>query len=62
MVTCPKCGSHEAVKGIQYGHANIYPENLSMFKLGSEIIHVFCSNCGFIIESFVKNPDKFKRK
>jgi len=62
MKECPKCGGQEISKGIQQGQGNIYPENLSIFKFGSEIIHVFCIKCGLIIESYVKNPEKITRK
>lgn len=64
MSLCPKCNSKEIVKGIQQSQANIYPEKDSLFSFhnGSEISHVFCSDCGFILESFVKQPQKFKNK
>ncbi|NKE05877.1 transcription initiation factor TFIIIB [Mesobacillus selenatarsenatis] len=56
---CPKCGSTEIGKGKQAGYAVMYPENKVM-SLGSEILHIICTDCGYIIESFVKKPEKFK--
>ncbi|MCR8642002.1 transcription initiation factor TFIIIB [Paenibacillus sp. N1-5-1-14] len=60
-MTCPKCGGQDIVKGIQSGYANVFPE-AGIFKMGSEIVHVLCASCGFIIESYVKKPEKFKGK
>ncbi|WP_106769081.1 transcription initiation factor TFIIIB [Paenibacillus faecalis] len=60
---CPKCGSRETSKGVQYNQGNVYPVKKTVFMgFGSEVLHIFCSKCGFIKESFVKNPEKFKDK
>lgn len=57
---CPKCGSVELSKGVQAGYANVFLEK-KLFHLGSEIIHLFCTDCGYIMESYVKKPQKFKQ-
>ncbi|WLR54730.1 transcription initiation factor TFIIIB [Mesobacillus subterraneus] len=57
---CPKCGGTEIGKGKQAGYAVMHPENRVM-SLGSEILHIICTNCGFIIESYVRKPEKFKQ-
>ncbi|MBT2684762.1 transcription initiation factor TFIIIB [Bacillus sp. ISL-37] len=57
---CPKCGGTEIGKGKHAGYAVMYPENKVM-SLGSEILYVICTDCGFIIESYVKKPEKFKQ-
>lgn len=57
-IQCPKCGNRDTGKGIQKGYANIVPEG-SVFKGGSEVIHRFCTDCGYILESYVKKPEKF---
>ena len=55
---CPKCGANEIGKGKQNSYANMFP--VGKMSLGSEIEHLLCMNCGYIIESYVKNPRKFK--
>ncbi|GLI09476.1 MULTISPECIES: transcription initiation factor TFIIIB [Paenibacillus] len=62
MSECPKCKSREFSKGIQIGHAAVHPENFHVFSPASELIHVFCLNCGFILESYIKHPKKFRPK
>ena len=56
--SCPKCGASEFGKGKQNGYAFMYPAG--KMSLGSKIEHLICISCGFIIESYVKNPRKFK--
>ncbi|MBU5465844.1 transcription initiation factor TFIIIB [Virgibacillus sp. MSJ-26] len=58
IAECPKCGEKELGKGKQTGMGSIIPNGKVSF--GVEIDHIICSNCGFIIESYVKKPDKFK--
>ncbi|MCR8633531.1 transcription initiation factor TFIIIB [Paenibacillus radicis (ex Xue et al. 2023)] len=58
-IQCPKCGGKEIGKGKQAGYAAVTPLN-SFFKTGSPIIHSICLSCGFIVESYVENPSKFK--
>jgi hypothetical protein len=41
MNECPKCRCRDFSKGVQVGHANLRPENLSMFNGGSELIMYF---------------------
>ncbi len=55
---CPKCGSKEIGLGRHTGPAIIYP--VKRFGIGSDVEHVLCTDCGFIIESYVRKPDKFK--
>ncbi|RHW41575.1 transcription initiation factor TFIIIB [Neobacillus notoginsengisoli] len=55
---CPKCGGTELGKGKQSGYAVMYPFNKMSF--GSNIEYIICTECGYIIESYVKNPEKFK--
>ncbi|GAA3412596.1 hypothetical protein GCM10020370_65410 [Paenibacillus hodogayensis] len=62
MSECPKCNGREFGKGVQIGHGNVRPENLSLFNSGSELVHLFCLQCGFVVESYLKNPEKFKPK
>lgn len=55
---CPKCGEKELGKGRQNGYAAISPENKMSF--GSTVEHIICTGCGYIIESYVTKPEKFK--
>jgi predicted nucleic-acid-binding Zn-ribbon protein len=59
---CPKCGCRDFSKGIQVGHATVRPENFHIFSTSSELIHIFCLECGFILESYIKDPKKFRPK
>ncbi|MEN8698086.1 transcription initiation factor TFIIIB [Bacillus infantis] len=55
---CPKCGEKELGKGTQNGYAVIRPENKMSF--GTPVEHIICTGCGYIIESYVTKPAKFK--
>ena len=58
MTKCPKCGGEELGKGKQHGMGGITPNGKVSFAV--EVEHMICSECGFIIESYVTKPDKFK--
>ncbi|SES44954.1 transcription initiation factor TFIIIB [Psychrobacillus sp. OK032] len=60
VTECPKCGGKELGKGKNSGsgYADMYPNNKMSF--GSEVEYIICTECGFIIESYVKKPEKFK--
>nr|WP_276519765.1 transcription initiation factor TFIIIB [Bacillus infantis] len=45
-------------KGFQNGYAVIRPENKMSF--GTPVEHIICTGCGYIIESYVTKPKKFK--
>ncbi|MGE7929411.1 transcription initiation factor TFIIIB [Lysinibacillus xylanilyticus] len=55
---CPKCGGKELGKGKHTGYGVMYPDNT--MSIGSAIEYIICTECGFIIESYVKKPEKFK--
>lgn len=57
VTECPKCGGKELGKGKQSGYGSVLPSNK---VLGVGVEHIICTECGFIIESYVKNPKKFK--
>jgi len=58
VTECPKCKCTELGLGKQGGYGNVHPVN--KMSIGTEVEHKLCTNCGFIIESYVKNPPKFK--
>lgn len=55
---CPKCGSTEIGFGKQSGYAAMSTINKASF--GTAIEYVVCTDCGFIVESYVSKPEKFK--
>jgi rRNA maturation protein Nop10 len=55
---CPKCGGKELGEGEQHNYAAISPKNKMSF--GSPVRHIICTHCGYIIESYVTKPAKFK--
>ncbi|WP_434964676.1 transcription initiation factor TFIIIB [Cytobacillus firmus] len=57
---CPKCGSNELGKGKHSGYGVMFP--VYKMSLGSDIEYVICTSCGFIIEGYVKKPEKFKNR
>lgn len=58
VIDCPKCGGRELGKGKHSGYGVMYP--ISKMSLGSDIEYTICIECGFIIEGYVKKPEKFK--
>lgn len=56
---CPKCGGKEIGKGRQTGDALVTPIK-GLFKFGTPVIYYICLKCGFIVESYVEDPSKFK--
>ncbi|MDP4093626.1 MAG: transcription initiation factor TFIIIB [Bacillota bacterium] len=57
---CPKCGSSEIGQGKLSGYAALSVVG-KMFS-GSAVIADVCSDCGYIIQMKVKDPEKFKRR
>lgn len=58
VTECPKCGEKKLGKGKQSGYGVMFPENKMSF--GSDIEYLICTECGYIIEGYVKKPEKFK--
>lgn len=56
VTNCPYCGGTEMVEAYQSGYgAAVGVEN----KLGgASIYHIVCRNCGSVVRSFVKDPEK----
>lgn len=54
---CPYCGKTEFVKGIQMEGNGIMPIKKLTLK-AQPIYHIVCLNCGTIIRSYIKKPDK----
>ncbi|MGE8207043.1 transcription initiation factor TFIIIB [Heyndrickxia sp. NPDC080065] len=58
ITECPKCGGIELGKGKHSGYGVMYPSN--KMSLGSDVGYIICCKCGYIIEGYVKKPEKFK--
>lgn len=55
---CPYCGKQEFVEGQQDGYGAIVPAN-RIFTFKSQILyHTICLNCGAVVKSYVKEPQK----
>ena len=58
---CPYCGGSEIIVAYQdaYGAISAIHNNLG----GCALYHSVCRNCGSVVRSYVKNPEKLlKRK
>ncbi|NMA91235.1 MAG: transcription initiation factor TFIIIB [Amphibacillus sp.] len=62
ITECPKCGGKELGKGIQTDYAALTPYKKVFSLVGSAVVHTLCTDCGFIIESHVEKPHRFKSK
>lgn len=58
VTECPKCGGKELGKGRHSGYAALTAYKKMSF--GSAILYTLCTDCGFIIESYVEKPNRFK--
>ena len=55
IVECPFCGSLEFVEGVHTGYGAI---NGSGLFTGADLYHQICRDCGSVVRSYVKNPEK----
>ena len=60
VIRCPYCGGTEIIEAFQsYYGAVVSPKN----KLGgTELYHSVCRNCGSVLRSYVKDPEKLLKK
>lgn len=54
---CNYCGGIEFVIGRHNGYGNVFPNKLISIK-DQKLYHVICLNCGTVVRSFVKKPEK----
>lgn len=60
IAECPFCGSLEFVEGCHTGYGEITG---SGFLTSASLYHQICRDCGSVVRSYVKNPEKLlKRK
>lgn len=59
VITCPFCGGTEMLEARGYGIVAIEQNSLG----GTPLYHCICRNCGAVVRSYVKEPEKLlKRK
>ncbi len=56
---CPYCEGTEFGEGCQRGYAKLVTGTFDLG--GQDIYHIVCMNCGSIVRSYVRHPDKFKK-
>lgn len=59
---CPFCGNNEFVEGKQEGYASVGPANKVLSFKSQTLYHIICLNCGAVVKSYVKNPQKLVTK
>ncbi|MCG3088960.1 transcription initiation factor TFIIIB [Sporosarcina cyprini] len=56
---CPQCGGTKIGRGKQSGYGTISPYGRLGF--GTALIHLICTDCGWILGSYVENPGSFRK-
>lgn len=59
---CPYCGKQEFVEGKQEGYGSIAPANKVLTFKSQILYHIICLNCGAVVKSYVKEPQKIVTK
>ncbi|MBR7081383.1 MAG: hypothetical protein IKI49_01560 [Oscillospiraceae bacterium] len=60
VFTCPYCGGSEMIEGVQCGYVAIL--ETSSRCIGCGLFHSVCRNCGSVVRSYVKEPEKLLKK
>lgn len=61
VLTCPYCGGTEMIEAYQPAYGAVTA--LSNKMGGVALYHSICRNCGAVVKSYVKDPEKLlKRK
>lgn len=55
---CPICGGKKFVECVQDNYAALYPSNKIFSFKSHPLYHEICTNCGTVLRSYVKNPEK----
>lgn len=58
---CPKCGSTELAEGTLSGLVSIQPIE-KFWTSGSPVHATVCSDCGYILSMWAKEPHIFKNR
>lgn len=57
---CPQCGGTNIGKGNQTGYASVTLYKRMGFA-GHRLVHLICTDCGWVLGSYVENPEAFKK-
>ena len=57
---CPHCGSSEMIETVQQGESSVW--SLSNTFAAQPLYHLVCRNCGSVVRSYVKEPEKLLKK
>ena len=55
-IRCPFCGGTEMIETYQSGNGSVTAVG-SVFR-GAYLYHTICRNCGSVVRSYVKDPEK----
>lgn len=58
-INCPQCGGNEIGRGKQAHYASVTPYKKMGF--GSNLIHLICVHCGWVVGSYVEEPKTFTK-
>ncbi|TYP79213.1 hypothetical protein [Paenibacillus methanolicus] len=56
---CKRCGGASFGEGKVIGEGRVYPVRAFMLIGGSDLLLVFCLDCGEVASTRVKHPEKF---
>lgn len=60
QLRCPRCGGRNIGEGTQSGYAAVVPKG--RFFTSDTICYRICTDCGEVLGSYVKHPERFKPK
>lgn len=60
VLMCPYCSGTETIEAYQDGYGCVSAVN-NVWG-GARIYHVICRDCGSVIRSYVKDPEKLLKK
>ncbi len=58
--TCPFCGGIELIESYQSAYGSVTAVSNRMG--GVALYHLICRNCGSVVRSYVKEPEKLLRR
>lgn len=60
MTKCRFCGGTEFITGYQNFYGAVY--SAESFVRSATLYHTICRNCGSVVRSYVKDPEKLLKK
>ena len=59
---CPYCGGYHFIEGKQDGYSAVTPADKALTFKSQVLYHQICLQCGTVVRSYVKNPQKLITK